>query len=121
METRNKRKLAALNRENCEEPPRSNLAQMSNVRRSQEDYIIQVSEKIERRVRKRLSKEFSGTEDRILGALARLDDFLMIPLLQATPEPLRSPPRTPGVQARERMRMTPRMILILKWASSTAI
>ena len=94
MATRNKRKLAALNKENCEEHPRSNLAQNSSAPRSQEDYITQVSEEIEGRVTKRLSKEFSRTENRILGALARLDDFLMNPLLPgcsgATPEPTRS-------------------------------
>ena len=93
MTTRNKRKLAALNKENCEEHPRSNLAQNSSAPRSQEDYITQVSEEIEGRVTKRLSKEFSRTENRILGALARLDDFLMNPLLPgysgATPEPTR--------------------------------
>ena len=87
---RNKRKLAALNKENCEEHLRSNLAQNSKVPRLQEDYITQVSEEIEGRVTKRLSKEFSRTENRILGALARLDDFLMNPLLQGhsgiTPE-----------------------------------
>ena len=44
MATRNKRKLAALNKENCEEHPRSNLASISNVPKSQEDYITQVSE-----------------------------------------------------------------------------
>ena len=90
MATRNKRKLAALNIENCEEDPRSNLAQNSNVPRSQEDYITQVSEEIEGRVTKNLSQEFSRTENRILGALARLDDFLMNPLIQGhagtTPE-----------------------------------
>ena len=94
MKTRNKRKLAALNKENCEEHPRSNLAQNSSAPRSQEDYITQVSEEIEGRVTKRLSKEFSRTENRILGALARLDDFLMNPLLPgysvATPEPTRN-------------------------------
>ena len=82
MSTRNKGKLAALNRENCEEYPRSNLAQNSNVPRSQEDYITQVSAEIEGRVTKKLSQEFSGTENRILGALARLDDFLMESLIQ---------------------------------------
>ena len=82
MATRNKRKLAALNKENGEEHPRSNLAQNSNVSRPQEDYIIQVFEEIEGRVTKRLSKEFSRTENRILGALARLNDFLMNPLIQ---------------------------------------
>ena len=83
MATRNKRKLAILNKENCEEHPRNNLAQNSNVPRSQEDYIIQVSEEIDGRVAKKLSQEFSRTENRILGALAQLDDFLMNQLLQA--------------------------------------
>ena len=70
MTTRNKRKLAALNKENCEEHPRSNLAQNSGAPRSQEEYITQISEEIEGRVTKRLSKEFNRTENRILGALA---------------------------------------------------
>ena len=91
MTTRNKKKLAALNKENCEEHPRSNLAENSSAPRSQEDYKTQVSEEIEGRVTKRLSKEFSRTENRILGALARLNDFLMNPLLPGgsgtTPEP----------------------------------
>ena len=94
MTTRNKKKLAALNKENCEEHRRSNLAQNSSAPRSQADYITQVSEEIEGRVTKRLSKEFSRTEDRILGALSRLDDFLMNPLLPGhsgtTPEPCRN-------------------------------
>ena len=79
---RNKRKLAALNTENCEEHPRNNMARNSNVPRSQEDYVTQVSEEIEGRVTKKSSQEFSRTENRILGALARLDDFLMNPLIQ---------------------------------------
>ena len=83
-----------MNEENCEEHPRSNLAQNSNAPRLQEDYITQVSEGIEGRVTKRLSEEFIRTENRILGALARLDDFLMNPLLQGhsetTPEPSRN-------------------------------
>ena len=94
MATLNKRKLAALNKENCEEHPRSNVAQNSNVLRSQKDYISQVSEEIEGRVTKKLSQEFSRTETRILGALPRLDDFLMNPLFQGhsgtTPETSRN-------------------------------
>ena len=86
--------MAAFNKENCEEHPRSNLAQNSNVPRSQEEYITQVAEEIEGRVTKRLSKEFSRTENCILGALARLDNFLMNPLLQGrsgtTPEASRN-------------------------------
>ena len=94
MASRNKTKLAALNKENCEEHPRSNLAQNSNTPRSQEDYITQVSEEIEGRVTKKLSQEFSRTENRILGELARLDNFLINPLLQGhsgiTPETSRN-------------------------------
>ena len=94
MTTRNKRKLAALNKENCEEHPRTNLAQNSSAPRPQEDYITQASEEIEGRVTKTPSKEFSRTENRILGALAQLDGFLMNPLLPghsgATPEPTRN-------------------------------
>ena len=93
MTTRNKRKLAALNKKNCGKHSRSNLAQNSNAPRSQEDYITQVSEEIEGRVTKRLSKEFSGTEIHILGALARLDDFLMNPLLQGHAGTTREPSR----------------------------
>ena len=66
---RNRRKLAALNKENCEEHPSSNLAQNSNVPRPQEDYIYQVSEEIEGRVTKKLSQQCRRTESRILGAL----------------------------------------------------
>ena len=91
---KNKRKLAALIKENFEEHPRSNLAQNSNALRSPEDYITQVSEEIEGRVTKSLWKEFSRTENRILGALSRLDNFLKNPLLQGhsgtTPEPSRN-------------------------------
>ena len=55
MTTRNKRKLAASKKDNFEEHPRSNLAQISSAPRSQGDYITQVSEEIEGRFTKRLS------------------------------------------------------------------
>ena len=42
----NKLNLAAFIKENCQEHPRSNLAQNSNVPRSQEDNIAQVSEEL---------------------------------------------------------------------------
>ena len=91
---RNKRKLEVLDKGNCEEHPRNNMAQNSNAPRSQEDYITQVSEKIEGGVTEKLSQEFSRTENRILGALGRLDDFLMNPLIQGhtgtTPEASRN-------------------------------
>ena len=91
---RNRRKLAALIKENFEEHPGSNLAQNLNVPRSLEDYITQVSEEIEGRVTKKLSQEITRTENRILGELSRLDDFLMNPLNQGhsgtTPETSRN-------------------------------
>ena len=43
MATQNKGKLAALYKENCEERPRSNLAQNSSVPISEEDYITHFS------------------------------------------------------------------------------
>ena len=43
------------------------------------EYISQVSEEIEGRVIKKLSKDFSRTESRILGALSKLDEFLLNP------------------------------------------
>ena len=50
--------------------------------RSKEDYITQVSEEREGRVTTKLSQDFSRTENHILGALSRLDDFLLNPLIQ---------------------------------------
>ena len=41
------------------------------------EYISQVSEEIEGRVTKKLPKEFSRTDSRILGALSKLDKFLL--------------------------------------------
>ena len=82
MATGNKQKMAASNKQNSEEDPKSNLAQNSNAPRSQEDYITQVSEESEGRVTKKLSREFSRKGNLILGALASLDDFLRNPLIQ---------------------------------------
>ena len=65
---RNNGKFADLNRENLEEDPRSTLA---NVIRSQEDYVIQVSEEIEGRVTKKLCKEFNRTESQNISSPAR--------------------------------------------------
>ena len=44
-----------------------------------QDYNSQVSEVIAGRVTKKLSMEFSKTESRILGALSKLDEFLLNP------------------------------------------
>ena len=75
---RNKRKLAAVSRET---PEGSRSSRGRNVLDSEltQDYISQVSEEIEGRVTKKLSKEFNKTESRILGALSKLDEFLLNP------------------------------------------
>ena len=44
-----------------------------------EDHITQVSEEIEGRATMKMSHEFSRTESRILGALSKLDEFLLKP------------------------------------------
>ena len=70
---RNKRKLAAVSRET---PEGSRSSRGRNVLDPEltQDYISQVSEEIEGRVTKKLSKE-----SRILGALSKLDEFLPNP------------------------------------------
>ena len=75
---RHKRKLAAVSRE-TPESTRSGRTQNILDPELTQDYISQVSEEIEGRVTIKLSKEFSRTESRILGALSKLDEFLLNP------------------------------------------
>ena len=75
---RNKRKLAAVSRETPESTRNGRTQNILDPELAQ-DYISQVSKKIEGRVTKKLSKEFSRTESRILGALSKLDGFLLNP------------------------------------------
>ena len=75
---RNKRKLAAVSRE-TPEGSRSSKGQNVLDPELTQDYISEVSEEIEGRVTKKLSKEFNRTESRILGALSKLDEFLLNP------------------------------------------
>ena len=73
METlRNKRKLAAVSRETPQNT-RNTQSQNTIDPEMAQEYISQVSEEIERRVTKKLSKDFGGTESRILGALSKRD------------------------------------------------
>ena len=78
METlRKKRKLAAVTRETQEEHPRNGQSRNTSVPRINEESISQLSEEIKGRVSIKLSQEFSRTESRILGALSKLDEFLL--------------------------------------------
>ena len=78
---RNKRKLAAVSRE-TPEVNRNSRGQTVLDPELTQDYNSQVSEEIEGRVTKKLSKEFSKTESRILGALSKLDEFLLCPQIR---------------------------------------
>ena len=75
---RNKRKLAAVSKETPENTRNSQSQNTLDPEMSQE-YISEVSEEIEGRVSKKLSKEFSRTESHILGALSKLDELLLNP------------------------------------------
>ena len=75
---RNKRKLAAVSREPPEGSRGSRGQNLLDPELTQE-YISQVSKETEGRVIKKLSKEFSKTESRFLGALSKLDEFLLNP------------------------------------------
>ena len=74
----NRRKVAAVSRE-TPEGSRSSRAQNVLDPELPQDYISQVSEEVEGIVTKKLSREFRKTESRILGALSKLDEFLLNP------------------------------------------
>ena len=69
--------MAAVTRETQEEHSRNGQYRNTSVPRINVEYITQVSEEIEGRVTKKLSQELSRTESRILGALSKLDEFLL--------------------------------------------
>ena len=97
---RNRWKLAAASRE-TPEGSRSSRAQNVLDPESTQDYISQVSEEIEGRVTKKLSKEFSKTESRILGALSKLDEFLLNPQVRTCSMAVPGTSRNTNLESRE--------------------
>ena len=95
---RNKRKLAAVTRETQEEHSRNGQSRNTSVPRINEEYITQVSEEIEGRVTKKLSQEYSRTESRILGALSKLDEFLLNQQIQTHSRTVRGTFRNTNVE-----------------------
>ena len=79
---RNKRKLAAVTRETQEEHPTNSQSRNTSIPRINEEYMTQLSEEIEGRVTKKLSQGFRRTKSRILGALLKLDEFLLNPQIR---------------------------------------
>ena len=97
---RNKRKLIAVLRETPESTRNSRTQNTLDPELTQ-DYISQVSEEIERRVTKKLSKEFSRTESGILGALSKLDKFLLNPQVRTCSVAAPGKPRNRNSENRE--------------------
>ena len=78
----NKRKLAAVSRKTPENMRKTQSRNTFDPELAQK-YISQVFEEIEGRVTKKLSKEFSRTESRTLGALSKLDEVLLNPRVRS--------------------------------------
>ena len=97
---RNKRKLAAVSKETPEGNRGSRGRNVLDPELTQ-DYISQVSEEIEGRVTKKLSKEFNKTESRILGALSKLDEFLLNPQVRTCSVTARGTSRNSNLESRE--------------------
>ena len=100
MATLRNKKLAAVSRE-TPEGARSSRAQNVLDPELTQDYISQVSEEIEGRATKKLSKEFSITESRILGALSKLDEFLLNPQVRTCSVAVRGTSRNINSENRE--------------------
>ena len=66
-----------------------------------QEYISQVSEEIEGRVTKKLPKELSRTESRILGALSKLNEFLLNPQVRTCSVAAPGTSRNSGSENRE--------------------
>ena len=73
---KNKKKVAVVSRETQERDPRSRNCLITGEPGMNDECICQVSEKIEVRVINIVSQEFSRTENRILGAFSKIDEFL---------------------------------------------
>ena len=108
---KNKRQLAAVSRE-TPEGTRNSRAQNTLDPKVTEDYNSQVSEEIEGRVTKKLSKEFSRTESRILGTLSKLDQLLLNPQVRTCSVAF---PGTSRNNNSENRKTTPQTIPTSKW------
>ena len=97
---RNKRKLAAVSKETPESTRNSRVQNTLDPELAQ-DYISQICEEIEGRVTKRLSKEFIRTESRFLGALSKLDEFLLNPQFRICSVAVPGTSRNSGSENRE--------------------
>ena len=93
----NKRKLADVTRD-TQESVKDAQSQNTFVPGMTEEYITQVSEG---RVTKKLFQEFSRTDSRILGALSKLDEFLLKPQVLTCSGTVPGTSRSNGSENRE--------------------
>ena len=82
-----------------------------------EECIAQIYQENEERVIKILFQEFSRTESRILGALYKLDEFLLNAQVRAFTGTVPGTFRNTDIQTRNQAGIVLRMIKILKWCS----
>ena len=111
---RNKGKLAGVSGETPEGSRGSRGRNVLDPELTQ-DYISEVSEEIEGRVTKKLSKEFNKTESRILGALSKLDEFLLNPQFRTSLVAAHECPETLIQKTGKLMGIAPQTIPIPRW------
>ena len=97
---RKKKKLTAVSRQKAENT-RNTQSQNPLDPGMAQVYISEVSEEIEGKVTKKLSKEFSRTESRVLGALSKLDEFLLNPQVRTCSVAVPGRSRKSGSENRE--------------------
>ena len=113
---RNKRKLAAVSRV-TQKSVMKGQSQNTFVPGMTEKYITRVSEEIEGRVTKKVSQEFSRTVSLNLGALSKLDEYLLNPQVRTCS---RTAPEHPGTTTQKTgnpLGIALRIIPIPKWSS----
>ena len=94
------KKLTAISRETPENT-RNNQSQNTLDPDMAQKYIFRVSGENERRVTKKLSREFSRTKSRILGALSKLDQFPLNPQVRTCSVAVPATPRNSNSDNRE--------------------
>ena len=97
---RNRRKLAVVARETPENT-RDIQSQNTLDPEMAQEHISQVSVEIEGRVTKKLSKDISRTESRILGVLSKLDEFLLNPQVRTCSVAVPGTSRNSNLENRE--------------------
>ena len=113
---RKKKRLASVSRETPESTRNSQSRNAIDPEMAQE-YIFQVSEEIQGRVIKKLSKKFSGTESGILGALSKLDEFLLKPQVRTCSVAVPEHQETATQKNRNPLGIVPWTIPVPKWDS----